>query len=390
MRVLLIHNSYGSTVPSGENAVFAAERKLLEDAGHEVHVFVAASDTLAQASLVRKLGVGATVPWSARAYWAIRREITRLRPAVAHVHNTFPMLSPAVLWACRAEGLATVMTLHNFRIACAPGLFFREGRVCEDCVTSGPLKAVKHACYRGSRAATLPLAASIMFHQRLGTWRRAVTRFIAMTEFGRHKAIEMGLPADRIRVKPHFIELPPFATAATRATGTAVFVGRLAECKGTATIADAWRQLRDVPLTIIGEGPERQRLEHAGLEVLGQIPRARCIEHMARASMLVMPSLWYETFGLTIAEAFACGTPVIASRLGVMAEHIIDGENGLLFTPGSSTELAARVRELLANPDRAAEMGRAARRTYEARFTPEANLHQLLAIYEEAVADCVR
>ena len=311
-------------------------------------------------------------------------EITAFGPDVVHVHNFFPLLTPAIYDACRDAGVPVVQTLHNYRTICAGAMLMRSGRPCEDCIGSSPYRAVLHGCYWDSRPASLAVARMVAMHRRRGTWETKVDRFIALTEFAKNRFVKAGFPADRIVVKPNFVE---DRTVGEAARGGALFVGRLSPEKGINTLLRAWDGL-DAPLRIAGDGPLLDSLSGADMtnvSVLGRTKPEAVSGEMARAEFLVMPSEWYETFGLVIVEAFCQGLPVIASRLGAMAEIIEDGVTGLHFTPGDAANLAAKVRWAASHPDEMRRMGANARRVYEKKYTPEANYRQLMAIYAAAM-----
>lgn len=383
-KVLLVHNFYQQ--PGGEDQVFAAEAALLESRGHEVVCFTAHNDRVKQ---LGPLQLGATTLWSHSAHRDLRRLLRRERPQVMHVHNTLPLLSPSVYFAARAEGVPVVQTLHNFRLLCPGGLLLRDGEVCEACVGKAfPAAGVVHACYRGSRAATGAVAGMLGVHRILGTWSRRVDAFIALTEISRRKFIEGGLPPERIRVKPNFVAPDP--GMGPHRGGYALFVGRLAPEKGICTLLEAWTRLGEtVPLKVVGDGPLAPRVAGCtapGVEWLGRRSREEVLHLMRDARVLVFPSEWYETFGLTMAEAFATGLPVVASRLGAMAEIVADGHTGLHFAPGDADDLVRKIEWAAAHPSELATMGEHARKEFEARYAAGANYRMLMEIYDSAAA----
>jgi glycosyltransferase involved in cell wall biosynthesis len=288
-----------------------------------------------------------------------------------------------------------VQTLHNFRLTCANALLFRDGKVCEDCLGRfAPWPAIRRKCYRGSPAASAAVAAMLATHRALGTWQNAVDAYVALTEFGRRKFVAAGLPADRIIVKSNFVE--PDSGPGTGAGGYGVFVGRLSAEKGVGTLLDGWRHLDGkVPLRIIGDGPmaPQVREESAGdpaIEWLGSLPPEPVYRLIGEAAFAVVPSQCFETFSRVIAEAFAKGTPVIASRMGAMAELIDEGRTGLLFAPGDPGDLARAIRQLLADSSALARMRSSARAEFERRFTAELNHEALMTVYAQALATRAR
>lgn len=380
-RVLLLHNRYQQR--GGEDSVVDAETNLLREAGHEV--FVELVDNHAITSLPQKLNAFARAPYDpAREAWAA--DLTRrTRADVVHIHNFFPLLTPAAHVGAMRAGAAVVQTLHNYRLLCANALFLRNGSVCESCLGGSRLPAVTNRCYRGSLAGSLAVTRMQDRAQARGSWRSSVDRFIALTTFARDKFVSGGLPGELIAIKPNFVDQPRLLHAPERSG--AIYVGRLSSEKGIHVLLQAWKQMPDVKLTIIGDGPERQRLEAmspGNVVFAGAASREEVFHQMARAQLMIIPSLWYEGFPVTVVEALASGLPVLGSRIGGLAE-IIPNESGLcLFGPGDAAQLAHNARALLA-ANRLAKAGEEARAAYLAKYTPKQNLAQLERVYAEAM-----
>jgi len=378
MRVLIAHNAYQQR--GGEDVVAEAEGELLRAHGHEVLLYTRHNDELAQ---MGRLQAAAGTLWSRRSAREVRALIAEQRPDVVHVHNSFPLISPSLHAAAHDAGVPVVQTLHNFRLLCPQAMLLREGRVCEDCVGRAPLPGVRHGCYRGSHAQSGVLAGMLLLHRALGTWQTKVARYIALNSFCRDKFIEGGLPAARIAIKPNFVDLPLPPPQPRRGL---LYVGRLAPEKGIATLAQAALQLPPGSLRVAGTGPELERLQGLpAVTLLGALNGAQVADEMARAAALVMPSLWYENFPRTLVEAYACGLPVLASRLGALATLVEHERTGLLVAPGDAGAWAQAMRRVLDDGTQLAAMGHAARALYEREYTAEANHRTLLAIYEEAI-----
>jgi glycosyltransferase involved in cell wall biosynthesis len=317
-------------------------------------------------------------------------------PDVVHFHNTFPLISPAAYYACRDLGVPVVQTLHNYRLFCPAASFFRDGKVCEDCLGKSRWQAVRHACYRQSRSASATVVAMLSFHHWYGTWTKLVDCYITLSEFSHAKFIEAGLPAEKIVVKPNFVLPDP--GVGTQSRDYAVFVGRLSEEKGLRTLVQAWGRVNPkYLLRVIGDGPLlneiRSRISRSGcsnFRLDGRLPREESLKVLQGAKVLILPSNCYENFPMTIAEAYACGAPVIASRLGAMQEIVYDGRNGLHFTPGDADDLARKVEWAWAHPDEMREMGRNARAEYEAKYTAERNYKMLIDVYQQAIQEARR
>ena len=394
MKILLAHNFYGSSAPSGENTVYSAEKSLLEAAGHEVVEYTRNSDEIRAQGAWGALKGALSTPWNPIAYASVRRTIERERPDVLHVHNTFPLLSPAIFHSANQSATATVLTLHNYRTVCAAAIPMREGRPCTECIDRRSVTpALRYGCYRQSRLATLPLATMIALHRKLGTWQKHVDAFIALTGFQRDRHVAAGLPPERMHVKPHFYPDPPSPLPWRERKAKVVFIGRLGEEKGVRFLIEAWRQWGEQApqLELIGDGPQRRELEELAqgmdgkVRFLGQRPFSETRERLAGARLLVLPSVSFEGFPMVILEAFAMGVPVAASRLGSMPCLVQDDRNGVLFTPGNAEDLLRQVRGAWGDGDLLALMGAAAREEFEARYTAEPNYRMLMDIYQAAI-----
>ena len=379
-RVLIVHNRY--QIRGGEDAVVEREAAALARAGCTIETLFFSNDDIR--GPVDRLRTAFEAPHARRGIARVVEAVRRFRPDVVHAHNTFPLVSPGMFAAVRTEGAATVQTLHNFRLTCAGALLMRDGQPCETCVTGSAYSAVRHGCYRGSRVGTFAVARMIERHRRIGTWTRDVDAFVVLTPFARGRFVAAGLPPERIVVKPNGLPDPGEPSEAPR--NRILFAGRLSREKGVETLKAAAAQLGQ-GIDVAGEGPLRESLEGAsGLNLLGTLPGAEVQARMARAGALVVPSLWYEGLPMVVAEAFAAGTPVIASRIGALADLVEDGVTGLLVTPGDPADLARAMARILADPEAARRMGRAARAAYLRDWTEEATTSALLSIYRRACA----
>jgi glycosyltransferase involved in cell wall biosynthesis len=387
MKLLLCHNHYQQA--GGEDEVFAAESALLESFGHEVVRYAVRNDGIGDRGRAR---LAADTLWNQKSHRHIRRLIRDERPDVVHFYNTFPLLSPSVYHAARAEGCPVVQSLHNYRLLCPNGLFYREGRICEDCLgKSVPWNGVLHKCYRNDRAATAAVASMLVGHRLLGTWKRTVDIYVAgMTGFVREKFRAGGIPVDRLVLKPNFVFPDP--GEGDGVGGYALFAGRLTPEKGVATLLEAWSRLpEDRSLLILGEGRMAPEVEqavarHPGIEWLGRKSLDETYALLKRAAFLICPSQWYEAMPRILVDSFAVGTPILASDVGAMADIVHDGVEGLHFRTGDAEHLAERASWLFDHPDERSKMRAAARAEYLDRFTAEKNHEMLMDVYRRAMA----
>ncbi len=388
LSVLCVHNRY--IQPGGEDQVFESESQLLVENG--IRVEKVEEQTNYPDGLVRKIGAAVDCVWSRSWHKEFKTLLRRTEPDVVHIHNFFSAISPSVYYACREEGVPVVQTLHNYRLACPAASFYRDGKVCEECLDRGPFHAVRYGCYRESKLATAALATMLEFHRRKNTWTEMVDCYVALTEFARAKMIQAGLPAEKIRVKPNFVLPDPGPRSGDG--DYALFVGRLVDLKGVGTLIKAWSKLpASIPLVIAGDGPFRPEMEKlisdlklSNVNYRGRLSRPETLATMKGARFLMFPSEWYEGFPVTIAESFACGVPVLCSRLGGMQEIVEDGRTGLHFTPGGAVDMAEKVQWAWSHREETSTMGFAARAEFEAKYSAEKNLGMLTDIYESVIS----
>ena len=387
LRILAVHNRY--LQPGGEDNSHAAEVALLRAHGHDVDEYTQDNQRVAQLGRAR---VAARTIWSRQTYREVRALLRDGRHDAVHIQNFFPLISPSIYYAARAQNVPAIQTLRNYRLFCTNGLMFRDNQPCEDCL-GRPIAwpGIRHRCYRGSAAGTATVAAMQSTHRALGTWRRAVTRYVVLTEFAKQKFIQAGLPPHKLFVKPNFVDPDP---CPGRGDGnTLVFVGRLSEEKGIETLLNAWKTLAPqaaVTLKIIGDGPMADRVKqftttHPSTQWLGAQLRQEVDHALGNAIALIFPSLWYEGMPRTIIEAYAKGTPVIAPRLGAMESMIRHNHTGYHFTPGDPADLAATIQHALQNPQTLQAMRENARREYEDNYTAQTNYTLLHRLIQDAV-----
>ena len=391
MKIVLVHNTY--LEQGGEDVVFWQERRLLQEAGHQVLEYQRFNQEMEQYSPARRLTLIGRTVWASDSYREFTSLLRQNRPDVVHVHNTFPLISPSILWACKRERVPVVHTLHNYRLLCPGANFIRNGKPCEDCTHGSIWQSVAHGCYRNSRPQTAVVALMLSVHRAKKTWTRAVDRYIVLTEFARSRYVNAGFPPEKITIKPNCVDPDPGKRFGD--PSYALFVGRVSEEKGAYTLLKAWRQLpKHFSLRIVGDGPASADFESevraqglSNITFTGRLPRERVIEEMKGARFVVFPSQLYENLPLTIIEAFACGVPVLASKLGAMQEIVSEDRTGMFFQAGNADDLASAVRRAWDHPQYMRFLGDNARAEYEAKYTAAANYRQLMDIYRQVITN---
>ena len=385
MRILIAHNRYQQ--PGAEDQVFAAEADLLAEHGHEVFRYELHNNSI---NSTGKLKVARNTIWNPQSADEVRQLVRHHRIEVAHFHNIFPVMSPSVYPAAHDEGAAVVQTLHNFRLVCPGNTMFRDNHLCSDCLgKSFPWPSVVHACYRGDRQATTVSAAMLAYHRARGTWSKSIDVYVALSEFNRSLFCRAGFAPASLFVKPNFLKSDP-GPGVYRRPG-ALFVGRLIPEKGISTLLAAWQRIGSrLPLTILGDGPLRDEVASAAessdgaVRWLGWRTRSEVDEALGAASVVISPSVWIEAGPLSVIESFARGTPVIASRLGSLAEFVKPDVSGYLFEPGNPASLVEAIETFLKRPDGGSKMGETARGIFLDTYSAGPAYTNMLALYDYA------
>lgn len=379
LRVLILHSRYLSGSVSGENRVVEDEARLLREDGHEVHLYDPEPVQTGRATGPRN---GLNAIWARSHVDHVRNLLVSRNFDVVHCHNLFWSLSPGVISAAKQQDVPVAMTLHNYRLSCLPGTFFRDGRVCEDCCGRSPISGVVHRCFSDSILGSAAMAASLVTHRRLGTFDK-VDLFFAISEFMRRKHIQMGFDPQKISVKPNFV----WPTRRREGPGGFyLYAGRLSSEKGVDILLDTFASLED-ELVIAGSGPEESVYRHRAtpnVRFLGGLAPKDLERVVSEARAVLVPSRWHEGFGRTVVEAYAAGTPVITSSEGALPELVEDGRSGVLVSSLDPREWTVAV-ERLRSDGMSLECGARAYSIWRERFTPRVAAQRLVRMYLETI-----
>lgn len=409
MRILIVNNFFSSY--GGAEIVLQQESSLLKENGHQVFFFSINKQPLFEKDYeytdyfpeyidYKALSKIQSARYFFKAFYNFEAEsklkkfIMKIKPDIVHCHNIHYHLTPSVLKACYNNNIPVVMTLHDSRLMCPGGtLMIKPGRMCkyEFCVTGNPLYCLAYKCKDDKLISSFMVTVENLFN-KTGKFYKDISFFICPSKAIYNLAKKSGIKETKLKLIHHYINdsffnmIPEYSN-----NGYFLFVGRLSKEKGLNYLLEAMNKLPDVKLHIVGNGPEEENLRKQAMQ-LGlnnvefkgyksgkdlEIEYKNCIAS-------ILPCYWFETFGLTIAETFTYGKPVIASRIGAIPEFVENGKTGITFEPGNINEMAASIKKLHLDNDLVIKMGKQCRNTAEKLFSAKTHYNNLISIYNLA------
>lgn len=382
-RILIVHNKY--RFAGGEDSVVMNEKQLLESHGHSVSLYIKENTDIANLSFLKKLFLPLHSLYSFQTYLEIKKIIQEKNIDIVHVHNTLPLISFSVYYAARHLNCALVQTIHNFRLLCPNGLFYRNGKICEDCLESLTC-SIKYKCYRNSKLQTMLVAFNLWMHRRLGTFHKP-DAYIVLTDFNKKK-LSFLISEKKLFVKPNFTDMPPIFSTPKKRTYF-IYISRLEENKGIYLLLQTFENFPDEKLLIIGTGPEEKSIQKyiydkkmKNVELLGFLPHDKIMPLLYDAKALLFPTQWYEGFPVIIAESFSAGTPIIGSNIGNVASIIEHGRTGLLFQHDNVIDCIAKIKEFISDSFNHQALERNCYETFYKFYSPAENYRMLFSIYK--------
>ncbi|MCJ7523931.1 MAG: glycosyltransferase family 4 protein [Candidatus Aminicenantes bacterium] len=402
MKILLINKFFFSF--GGTETAFFQTAKLLQEQGHEVIFFSMAHpknrDSRQSSHFVSRVDFEEMRGWREFVRGAKRilfgcesrarlEELLRVeKPDIAHLHNIYHHLSPTIIGTLKKHGVPVVLTIHDYKVVCPAYKLFVRGAVCETCRSRRFYWCVLKKCIQGSRLKSLLCAVEVACHRR---YYEMIDALVSPSRFLMAKMAAMGFPTKRFRYIPNAVSLEGGPPQGAADPPQVLCFGRLVEEKGIHLLIEA---MKGVPAEclIVGDGPQKKKLQDqaagspdARIRFLGHQPFPVLEPIIRRATMVVIPSIWYENNPFSVIESFSMGIPVVAARIGGLPELVIDRETGMLFTAGSSAELHDKIMLLLKNPDLGRELARKARLHLEQNFHPDVHIEKLLHLYQELI-----
>jgi len=385
----MVHNFYQSSAPSGEDAAFRNEVGLLRENGVEVIMYKKHND---EAEKRNKVKLGFDITWSHETYTEVNRVIKKEAPDLAHFHNIWYLISPSAYYACQKQSVPVIQTLHNFRMFCANGLLLYRNNICNSCIQGVRFRSILKRCYRDSLFHSAPVVTAQKIHQIKETWHNEVDGYIALTNFAKNIFCEYRIPKEKIFLKPNLAR--NIKCDYSNGGNMATYVGRLSTEKGIEVLCKAFNTLfkknKNYILNVVGDGPLMSNIvlnNNGSTKCWGQQNKDSVLKILDKSAFTIIPSICYEMFPMVIAESYASGKPVIASRIGALPEIIEDHKTGLLFDPGNEDDLAEKMRWMFEHKEECIQMGKNARKVYEEKYTPEKNFKMLMDIYQTVIQE---
>lgn len=384
MNILLVHNFY--KIPGGEGTVVENESQMLKEKGNNVFLYTRNNNEIDNYNIFQKICLPLNYLFNLKTYLEIKKIIREKNIDIVHVHNTTNIISCSVYYACFRMRKPVVQTVHNYRLLCPNGLFYRNGKICEDCVNNDLRCAIKNNCYRNSKLQTLLSVINIKLQRKLKLYSKI--NYICLTEFNKNKLLSLSqIDEDRIYIKPNFSTHKGIIIPEEKRLNQIVFVGRLDEYKGIKFILEVFRKTNK-KLIVVGTGElsdwcERYVKEHKmeNIVLLGQKTHEETVGIMACSKALIFASNLYEGFPMTIVESLSCGTPVITSKLGNAGAIISEGISGYKYKHNSIEDCLNCIKKINNN----VKIYKSTYKEYLDKFTENENYKQLMDIYKKCM-----
>ena len=388
--ILMVHNQYKNR--GGEDTVFENEIKLLIENNNNVLKYTRDNNEIDKMNLLKKILLPFTNIFSIKAYKEIKKIIKTNNIDIVHVHNYNNLISPSVFYACKKSKVPVVQTVHNYRMLCPNGLFFRDNHICEDCPKKGLKYSIKNRCYHNSIIQSFFVALSLKIHRLTKIYK--YVNFIFLTEFNKNKFVEYNrkfkiFDENKFYVKPNFVSdiLSKERKTLKERKNQITYVGRLDEAKGIKLLLNLWKNINYIDLIICGTGPledyVKRFIKDNNLKNIfynGFVKNMDAIKIIGESKALILPTQWYEGFPMTIVEAFSVGTPVLASDLGNCSTIVKNNVNGFKFS-----KIDNQLNELIEKIINSNSIYESTINDFMNNYTKEKNNKELIAIYSNVI-----
>ncbi len=389
MKVLVVHNFHRSGSASGDDQVFRHEAGMLQNAGIDVLEYTLHTDDFDKKGKAGKIAAAISMLWSGKAYRDIRKICFKDKPDIVHIHTFFPLLSPSVFVAAHRSGAKVIQTLHDTRYICPNAASLCGGELCNLCADGKYFRMVKRGCFKNSRIQSLATAFIFKFHRWRKTFYNHIDRYICLNDTQIQLLLQAGFEREKLIKKYNSVPRPdPVPSDRKLPKRYAVYCGRIGEEKGISVLCRAWKGLGDIPLVMMGAGPQEDRLrqfisDNPKLPIffLGYVPHEECQFIMKQAEFILLPSVCYEGCSMTVLESFSLGKPVIATDVGFMREAIKEQGMNTVFPIRDYAAMRKIVRTLWEKKELCQYYGEIAKSEYEKKYSEEVDIINLINIY---------
>lgn len=371
MKIYQIHNKYRYF--GGEDSVVDEEAKLLKSNGHNVVQLI--RDNSEELSLFKnKLDAFKNISYSKKTLVMLEQETKKFGiPDIVHVHNIFPLWTYSVFDFFKKKNVPIIMTLHNYRLIWEKlGLFNKDRK--------------KYGYFKDSNIGSFIISKIINKKKDL---LKNVSKFITHTEFTKQEFSRYVIPDNKLIIKPNFLNSTNKKIQSISEKNNVIFASRISKEKGILSLIKAFEKI-DINLDILGDGPLFNKIKKKkfnNIKLHGNLPRDEVNNFISKSKFLVFPSEWYESFPMTILEAFREGTLVLASNIGSIKSIIKDKFNGILFEPGNTLDLIDKVKWILNNQKECDQIALNANNEFNKKYSSEVNYKQLIDVYEKAIIE---
>jgi len=312
------------------------------------------------------------------------------RPDIVHLHNFAHQISPSILHVLKKNGIPVVMTMHDYKLVCAPYTLLSHGKVCERCKNGRFINCLKQKCVKNSKIKSFLNTLEMYLHHHVLKIYDLIDVYISPSAFLKEKTTEMGFKNKIVHI-PNFVKTDIYTPAYDWTEKSIYYLGRLSPEKGIHTLVEAVKGL-NITLKIIGDGPSRQTIEHkindekiSNIQLLGYMHDDRLRNEMSKSMFMVIPSEWYENNPMSVIESFALGKPVVGARIGGIPELVKENKTGLTYEPGNIPDLSAKINDMLSDKNRIKFFGQNARAYVEKELSAETHYERLMETYTFAI-----
>ena len=404
MRILLVNKLH--YLKGGSEKYYFELGELLKEHGHEVAYFsmkdkknIKTGDKeyfvepidLNKASKLKAFDV----IYSKENKKKMQEALEDFKPDIVHLNNFQRQLSASIIDSIKEKNIPIVFTAHDLQAVCpAISMLDNKQEICEKCLGGKYKYCFKNKCNKGSTLKSLIGTLEGRYYRKNRIYLEKIDHIITPTEFYKGKFAEDGIPIDKVTAIYNYIDVDKYDVDKTD-EDYALYIGRLSKEKGIFNLVQAFRKVKGKKLYIAGDGPERENIDimirqnrlGTKVQLLGFLNSDEIKDKICKATMVIVPSIWYENCPYSVLETLAIGKPIIGSWIGGIPELVRKDKTGLLFEYNNVQELAEKINYLFDNKDVAREFGNNAKDFARQEFGKQRYYEELMKIYNKLVME---